>query len=400
MTWNGEKVARELGITGHQGEGRELYGLAYRRNPKRAHLLVSTVLGKHIPQSPREILSAMHALGDKVKNHLSPGEEITVFGYAETAVSMGAAIADYLEAPYLHSTRYPRAGTEYGAFSEEHSHATSHSIHLRDNNLLNDSHRGIVLVDDELSTGNTIINTIKAMEEQSHHEHYIVATLTDMRTMENRGNLQRFADEIDTKIHVVSLLELHLDVPEDSLERAKSLLPNLNGGTPIPNPTRGGVQMLTVHLPRPVLHAGVTASELHSMGEAAKDIGATLSSHTNSGSILVLAVEEEMYLPLKIAEGLEQTVQRALFSSSTLSPVLPHEGEDYAIQSAITYRIADEALPRYAYNILQEEYGNIILVANGEQELRRLRDLIAQLAPLTENLIVINLEGEHHDKAE
>ena len=31
----------------------DLAGLAVRRNPRRAHLVVSTVLGKHIPVDPR-----------------------------------------------------------------------------------------------------------------------------------------------------------------------------------------------------------------------------------------------------------------------------------------------------------------------------------------------------------
>lgn len=31
----------------------DLVGLAVRRNPRRAHLLVSAVLGKHVPTDPR-----------------------------------------------------------------------------------------------------------------------------------------------------------------------------------------------------------------------------------------------------------------------------------------------------------------------------------------------------------
>lgn len=61
--WPGEWVARRLGVR-PEGEGlRDLLGLALRRNPKRAHLLVSTVLGKHVPQRPSVVRDSGVRLG-------------------------------------------------------------------------------------------------------------------------------------------------------------------------------------------------------------------------------------------------------------------------------------------------------------------------------------------------
>lgn len=50
--WSGAWVGERLGVelVGDEELG-GLLGLALRRNPKRAHLLVSNVLGKHVPQS-------------------------------------------------------------------------------------------------------------------------------------------------------------------------------------------------------------------------------------------------------------------------------------------------------------------------------------------------------------
>ncbi|MEO6881768.1 MAG: phosphoribosyltransferase domain-containing protein, partial [Mycobacteriaceae bacterium] len=46
------------------GDGvRDLVGLALRRNPRRAHLLVSSVLGKHVPADPHRVVAAGHELG-------------------------------------------------------------------------------------------------------------------------------------------------------------------------------------------------------------------------------------------------------------------------------------------------------------------------------------------------
>ena len=44
----------------------ELVRLGLRRNPKRAHLLVSTVLGKHIPTDPVRVRGAADRLADLV----------------------------------------------------------------------------------------------------------------------------------------------------------------------------------------------------------------------------------------------------------------------------------------------------------------------------------------------
>ena len=62
--WTGQWVTDRLGIglTGSP-ELPQLIGLALRRNPRRAHLLVSHVLGKHVPQDPAVVHGAGLALG-------------------------------------------------------------------------------------------------------------------------------------------------------------------------------------------------------------------------------------------------------------------------------------------------------------------------------------------------
>ncbi len=50
VVWSGSWVAERLGVALEgDGELQGLLGLALRRNPKRAHLLVSNVLGKPVP---------------------------------------------------------------------------------------------------------------------------------------------------------------------------------------------------------------------------------------------------------------------------------------------------------------------------------------------------------------
>ncbi len=68
--WQGQWVADRLGVRLRTTDSpyglalSDLVGLAVRRNPKRAHLLVSTVLGKHIPTDPRLVHGSGLLLGE------------------------------------------------------------------------------------------------------------------------------------------------------------------------------------------------------------------------------------------------------------------------------------------------------------------------------------------------
>ncbi|HEX9529153.1 MAG TPA: phosphoribosyltransferase domain-containing protein, partial [Streptosporangiaceae bacterium] len=126
-------VAGQLGITVHLAPsapgGARFAGaleVGLRRNPNRAQLLVSRVLGKHIPAPVSDVLSAAHALGAAVRSACA-GQTPVVIGFAETATGLGHGVAavsapDGGPGPYLHTTRRPaHDGARVIRFSEEHS---------------------------------------------------------------------------------------------------------------------------------------------------------------------------------------------------------------------------------------------------------------------------------------
>ncbi|MER8155611.1 phosphoribosyltransferase [Streptomyces sp. NPDC094472] len=206
---------------------RELLGLALRRNPKRAHLLVSNVLGKHVPQRPAIVHGAGVRLGRRVRELL--GDEAAarsvVLGYAETATGLGHSVADGLAlAPYLHSTRRPVPGVAtVGGFEEEHSHATSHLLLPEDPGLLA-STGPLVLVDDEFSTGRTVLNTIAALHRRFPRDHYVVVALVDMRSPEDRARLDAFAADLGARVDLVAAAAGAVHLPDDVLERGAKLV--------------------------------------------------------------------------------------------------------------------------------------------------------------------------------
>ncbi|WP_371652540.1 MULTISPECIES: phosphoribosyltransferase [unclassified Streptomyces] len=227
VVWSGTWVAERLGVE-LQGDERlpELLGLALRRNPKRAHLLVSNVLGKHVPQRPSRVYGAGYALGEEVRELLGPeAAGAVVLGYAETATGLGHAVADGLgAAPYLHSTRRPVEGVaRAGGFEESHSHATSHLLLPEDPALL--AGDGVlVLVDDEFSTGNTVLNTIRALHARYPRTRYVIVALVDMRSPADRSRLTAFAAEIGAEVALVTLAAGTVLLPEGVLERGMALV--------------------------------------------------------------------------------------------------------------------------------------------------------------------------------
>ncbi|MET7757857.1 phosphoribosyltransferase [Streptomyces sp. NPDC005389] len=228
MVWTGTWVAERLGVELIGDESLPaLLGLALRRNPKRAHLLVSSVLGKHVPQRPSVVYGSGLDLGRRVRALLGDEEAArsVVLGYAETATALGHAVADGLGlAPYLHSTRRPVAGVaRAGGFEESHSHATSHLLLPEDPGLLAGD-GPLVLVDDEFSTGNTVLNTVRALHERYPRDRYVVVALVDMRSAADLGRLDAFAAEMGARVDLISAAAGTVRLPAGVLEKGQALV--------------------------------------------------------------------------------------------------------------------------------------------------------------------------------
>ena len=152
---------------------REACDLAIRNNAKRRFLFVSRVLGRHIPVRPATLIAVAASLAEKLQSSLKVGPVVFI-GMAETATTLGQAVfREFLELGgnglYIESTRRSTGGEQAFSFSESHSHATAHVIHLPSSeddpqNLLRTA-RQVVVVDDEATTARTAANLVIAMKD-------------------------------------------------------------------------------------------------------------------------------------------------------------------------------------------------------------------------------------------
>ncbi|GAA2153070.1 phosphoribosyltransferase [Kitasatospora kazusensis] len=427
--WTGQWVTDRLGVrlTGSAALP-ELLGLAVRRNEKRAHLLVSQVLGKHVPQRPSVIHGVGLALGRRVAELLGPAASAraVVLGYAETATALGHSVADGLGAPYLHSTRRAVAGVApVGGFEEEHSHATSHLLLPADPGFLAGD-GPLVLVDDEFSTGTTVLNTIRALHAGHPRARYVVVALVDLRTAADRDRLAAAASELGVRVDLVAAETGGVELPPDILERARELLAAAPAAPALPDgplaPVLRAVTTWPADLPDGGRH-GFTPEhrarlEAFLPGLAAEVAGLlpgpAAGPVTGPGTdpsgvlaadgrrVLVLGFEELMYLPLRLAGALAELLgeERVSFSTTTRSPVLAVDHPGYAIRTRLAFPAHDNpgdggSTERYAYNVAPGEdparrFDAIVLVVDepgdtpalhrGEQallhQLRRVTDRV------------------------
>ncbi|MFD4865801.1 phosphoribosyltransferase [Streptomyces sp. NPDC058412] len=432
--WSGTWVAERLGVSLEDSEGgprlTELLGLALRRNPKRAHLLVSQVLGKHVPQSPRTVYAAGYGLGERVRALL--GEDgaaaAVVLGYAETATGLGHCVADGLgSAPYLHSTRRPVPGVEpAGGFEEAHSHATSHLLLPEDPELLAGS-GPLVLVDDEFSTGNTVLNTIRDLHARHPRPHYVVVALVDMRSPADRDRLTAFAAELGARVDLIALASGTVSLPDDVLTKGQALVEEheaagqnqpaqdqplrrsrsgVPGGAPADSPggaPADGPQSVTrvdLNWPSGVPDGGrhgFTPTHRARLEAALPDIADQLSAAlgTAPGRILVLGNEELMYAPLRLAKALEEAGagREVRFSTTTRSPVLAVDDPGYAIRTRLVFPAhdapADGPGDRYAYNVAGAGFDAVVAVVDSAGDTPELHaGLLAALAPHTGRVVL------------
>lgn len=361
-------------------------GLGLRKNPKRAHLFVSHLLGKHIPVEPPALPAAVYSL---CKGRTVEGPAV-VLGYAETATSLGFLVARELGLPYLASTRYPQ-GPVYGAFEEAHSHATSHVLTPEDPRLIEGA-RTVLLVDDELTTGTTVLATIRSLEEKAHHEHYKVVTLLDGRSREWYQRFKEEAARLGITVEVWAHTSAAVHLPQDILKRTEALqdsFQDLSQAIPQQQKRHQIFHHRVEGLDRVAL--GLLPEHLPAMERLARELA---HSCPQEGSVLVLGAEELMSLPLLVAGELFKANPLVRSSSTTLSPALVAPQEDYPLRNGVTTVI--EGVRRFAYNV--EGFEHLVLIAPAYLNYRPMAERLARLAPVTflELLAPPTLERTHH----
>jgi len=314
-----------------------------RANPKRGFLVVSKILGRHIPARPSDLRQAMNDLAEGISPYL-PGP-VLIVGMAETATALGQGVhAGYVSMTqrddvfYVQSTRQIDGEEPLLAFEEAHSHATSHLILQPRTDEMREVYRtarSLVIVDDECSTGNTFIESATALlGVMPSVERIETAVLTDW----SGGD---YLDRMPLPSARSFLLAGRLTwTPDPDAVARASLTAGSNGHGRAPDhgtPARYGIRSPSDGEP-PV-------QELLYLPEGRR--------------VLVLGECEFTYPALLVAERLENAGNDVRVQAITRSPVM----EGGAIGDTARFDDPYESgAPCFLYNALTPVYDDIVVV--------------------------------------
>ena len=331
--------AGTLSITAHSLSGwplSELLDIGMRQNPRRPFLLVSKVLGKHIPTDPCLMQRAQHALAELVAPAL--GGPWALVGMAETATALAEGVAEELSAFTPHpgltatTTRYSLPGRAALALEETHSHAPQLRLYLPPAELALSPVTDLIFVDDEVTTGLTLARLAARLKAHLPTlERLHLVTLADCS---GGAGAARLSEGAGVPVQVHALAHGKLDFA----------------------PTPGWSATL------PDLEARFAPAPLsdHPRGwRSVRPSPASALSAQPGEKLLLLGSGEYMYRPYRAALHLAAQGAEVRFMATTRSPALLYGPLGPRLDFTDAY---GEGTPNYLYDPQPQRYDRVLLL--------------------------------------
>ena len=356
-------------------------------NPKRDFLFVNTLLGKHIAVSGVEAIKMHQSLGDEVYQlFLRKGwadKKVLIVGFAETATALAQSLMYYALrqkekfplniVAYVQTTRERIAKNDFIniSFEEEHSHATTQKLYF-DPNLDYDV---VLFVEDEITTGNTILNFITQFEKYQSEKQYAVASVLNWQ---NNADEQKFVEKgVETAYLVRGKIKEEL--PQFSISEGHAL-------DLFDKDAQYELELSATNNPRlPMTMSEFEKYEYFGNVEG-KILKKFLAIRPSKPRVLVIGTEENMFLPTVLASMLNGDVK-----ATTRSPIEPSSTAGYPISSRTVLNSAYEGeRVTYLYNMKFEDLKKyrqfVLFVEEGNEFFEKM--MCEYLAPYGEVVVV------------
>lgn len=380
----------------------DLISIGYRdNNSKRNFLFISKILGKHIEVKPdickvtgfllvstilgatKETSILINCIKNKKNKNTNANEamnlpyrtneKIVILGFAETATGLGMAVASAIEnCYYITTTREDIKGIKsFLSFEEEHSHATTHKCFPEDIYRLREADR-IILVDDEITTGKSMLNIIKELKRTTGVRKYEILTILDWRNLEYRNLYKNFIRKNKIELEVRSLVSGDIEIDDNNVyyDESEDILYEKMKVNYLNVLSRKGQYLKFTG------RFGVSFDDIKKSDEecirAANKIQEIIGDNKK---ILVLGHGENIYIPSRIASYLKGDIY---FKSTTRSPIYCSDNEGYLInEKSVFYH---NGVKYYFYNKsrIEEVYDKVVLITEDDLDIK-----------LTNNLIIV-----------
>ena len=343
-------------------------------NTKRNYLVVNPLQGKHIPVSPSKSLELFDSLAGRVKAAY-PGERILFIGFAETATAIGAGVALRVGGYYTQTTRECLEGAQYLYFSEEHSHATAQKLVKNGLEEIVGQIDRIVFVEDEVTTGKTILNIVTLLKEEypSIRSYTAASILNGM----NEEALKRYEQEQIGLLYLVKtdherfpeIADRYTDMT-DRLSRNMVRETASGKGSPKDEKVHGKPQGMQADITGYIVTEGyhntrkvVHTSEYEKSVACLCEETARLLNLQREQEILILGTEEFMYPGLAVGAFLEHMGKTVRFHATTRSPIAICSGEDYPLKMRYELdSLYEEGRKTFIYNL--KRYDRVVILTD------------------------------------
>ena len=357
----------------------DLVKIAKRENnTKRSYLVVDPLQGKHIPVAPSKALELFTCLADTFRDKYQ-NESLLLVGFAETATAIGAQVAISIGAKYIQTTREPIPNVEYMFFSEEHSHATEQKLVKNDVDLVINQIDRIVFVEDEVTTGNTILNIIRILDKEYFGKlKYSVASLLNGMGAEH---LELYSNRN---------ISLHYLVKTDHSTYGEQAEKFAGNGNYYCCFDKVDCDFSTISILNRVDARRLVSAEQYQ--NACEDLWSGVKKEIGDftgKNILVIGTEEFMFPALFIGRKLEKNGNSVLCHSTTRSPIAVSLENEYPLHSRYELKsLYDSERRTFIYDI--GKYDKVFIITDSsENETEGMKTLVNALKTRNDNITVI-----------
>lgn len=335
---------------------KELVKIAKRENNnKRKYLVVNPLQAKHIPVKPLKTIKLFNSLADIVKSNYKD-ERLLLIGFAETATAIGAGVAINVNSYYMQTTREIVENCEYLFFTESHSHATEQKLVKNDiDNIINKIDR-IVFIEDEVTTGNTIMKIVNIIRElYGRNVKFAVASLLNGM---NKKNLEGYKNNnIDVNYLVKTNHSKFTEIAEQYTADGEYINVNKsNSALDIKFHNFKGLKNTR--------RLTISKEYVLSLENLWENINKNINFQ-GYNDILVIGTEEFMYPAIFIAGKLEQYGKNILCHSTTRSPIEVSQNKDYPLHKRYSLlSFYDKERNIYIYDL--KKYDKVLIITDAE----------------------------------
>ena len=315
-------------------------------NKKRNYLIMNKLQAKYLPVKASQAFDMFDLLAEEVKQYTG---NIVVIGFAETATAIGARIAQKLaenpenKVTFLPTTREVFKQTPIVEFKEEHSHAVEQTIYGSEETFENADY--IIFAEDELTTGNTILNCVKNLNFKCK---YVAASLANCMSDEQIKTFK------ENNIEPIWLMRLD-----------KSNYTSISGNDSInieyENSENTNIKVEnTIKLDNPRLGVDILKYFNDSI-KLAENI--MKNNEFTDKKVLILGTEECMYPGMIVADYLNKNGVDAYVQTTTRVPACVSQKEDYPLKTR--YQVKSLYGDRFTYIYNLEKYDIAIIISDG-----------------------------------